>query len=76
MNKKLILLVMTICLLAFVAVMAFSQTSPNVRWEYTTTNWIPREEDRFVEKANELGRQGWELVAVDGIYTVYKRRLP
>ena len=36
MNKKLIILAMLICLLAFVVVMAFSQTSPNVRWEYIT----------------------------------------
>ena len=77
MNKKPIFLVLLVCLLAFIAVLAFGQSSPTVRWEYTTT-----EEIKNREQLNALGAQGWELVTVSknsssGDNTLWwKRRLP
>ena len=52
------------------------QNSPSVNWEYThvynnggiTTNQMQR--------ANELGAQGWELIAGDYYSLYFKRRLP
>jgi adenosyl cobinamide kinase/adenosyl cobinamide phosphate guanylyltransferase len=78
MNKKLIFSVLVVCLLAFVAVMAFSQTSQNVRWEYFMST------NSNIDELNRLGREGWELVthtvAVMGNQMgeglIYKRRLP
>ena len=69
MNKKFIFLAMVVCLLAFVAVIAFSQTGPNVRWEYT-------EIQINIDQANSLGREGWELVTESSGWWVFKRRLP
>jgi CHASE3 domain sensor protein len=73
MKKKIVVGLMVLCLLAFVAVFAFSQSSTNVRWEYTslTTDW-----DRTTQELNELGRQGWEAVAAQGGTILFKRRLP
>ena len=58
MNKKIIIWALVVCLLAFVAVFTFSQSSSNVRWEYTTNA------DQNLASNNELGRQGWEVVAL------------
>jgi len=72
MNKKLIFSVLlVVCLLAVVSVVAFSQTSPNVRWEYKwSSSFSP-------EDYNELGKQGWEAVAFsDRMGLLLKRRLP
>ena len=80
MNKKIIIGVLMFCLLAFAAVMAFSQNVPsgNVRWEYTTITFD-------IDRANQLGQQGWELVTssaqTNGVsqssyFLVFKRRLP
>jgi hypothetical protein len=80
MNKKLIFSVLLICLLVFVAVMAFSQSSPssNVRWEYTTL--IPSDDNAFKQGANALGQEGWELVSTGTGWNTractFKRRLP
>jgi hypothetical protein len=82
MNKKIILGVMLICLLAFVAVMAFSQSSPYVRWEYTILYSETLTREQFIASANALGWQGWELVTSANIARdiggtlVFKRRLP
>ena len=82
MNKKIIFSVMLICLLAFVAVMAFSQSNQNVRWEYhfVTVNTVSAYE--VIAQANALGEQGWELVSgsIKGgsneKFLSFKRRLP
>jgi len=76
MNKKIIFSLMLVIILAFVAVVAFGQSSQNVRWEYA---FITRSSQ---SAANELGAQGWELVAVDTAVStqnsllIFKRKLP
>jgi len=76
MNKKIIFLVLLVCLLAFVAVLAFAQNSTNVRWEYISVTVTD------ADQANWLGKEGWELTAATEKYgTIYqtlffKRRLP
>jgi hypothetical protein len=78
MNKKLIFSVMLICILAFVAVVAFGQNSPNVRWEYTAFDASgPNSLNGRIEMMNRLGREGWELVTngYDDML-IFKRRLP
>ena len=69
MKRKIVVVVLVICLLAFVAVFAFSQSSPNVRWEYRTCHY---------SELNEFGAQGWEAVGNIGErnYFLLKRRLP
>jgi len=57
MNKKLIIGVLIVCLMAFVAIMAFSQSNTIVRWEYI---WITTN----IQRANELGQEGWEMVGL------------
>jgi hypothetical protein len=71
------------CLLTFVTVMAFSQSSANVRWEYTTLS-VDRLNDAGIQReANLLGLEGWELVAGSANVNftsprilIFKRRLP
>ena len=84
MNKKLISFVMLVCLLAFVAVWAFAQNSPNVRWEYRTVRiHVVNTADPAVI-INPLGLEGWQLVSVSAgdansssnHYFHFKRRLP
>jgi hypothetical protein len=76
MRKKIILGALVACLFAFVAVFAFAQSGSNVRWEYSVQRGINQ------TTANQLGAEGWELVAVDGHGVsnapawVFKRRLP
>jgi hypothetical protein len=77
MNKKLIFSVLLVCLLAFVAVMAFSQTSQNVRWEYTYFDSRAYLNSGAINpELNRLGQEGWELVLGDNYGCVLKRRLP
>ena len=90
MNKKLIFFGILVCLLVFVAVLAFSQNNQNIRWEYTSLSIsLTRNEDRTYRnldtlntRANTLGREGWELVSSvenwnSGVFTLFfKRRLP
>jgi hypothetical protein len=64
MNKKLIFsLLLVVCLLAVVSVVVFAQSSPNVRWEYSSFNnsLIDRP---AIDELNRLGKEGWELVTV------------
>lgn len=79
MNKRLIFAGVVVLLLAFLAVFAFAQTSPNVRWEYTYLS-ASSTIDGMVLHFNELGREGWELVEIDSqnrsIGGWFKRRLP
>jgi hypothetical protein len=84
MNRKLIFSVLlVVCLLAVVTVVAFAQTGPNVRWEYTFVN-IGRgvSLNQLNQRASELGTQGWEAVGMvdgyDGSFStvMFKRRLP
>ena len=79
MNKKLIIGALVVCLLAFVAVMAFSQSSANVRWEYMAID-ISGVPDNVTQRANALGREGWELVSAhetgNHYGLIFKRRLP
>jgi hypothetical protein len=64
MNKKLIFSVLlVICLLAVVSVVAFAQSSPNVRWEYRSFNGS-RINQPAIDELNDLGKEGWELIAV------------
>jgi hypothetical protein len=80
MKKKLGFAVMLVGLLVFVTIFAFAQNSPNVRWEYT--GFYGNYKDQYsesIQKANQLGQQGWELVmesAVSDRFWVFKRRLP
>ena len=81
MNKKLIFTILFVCLLAFVAIWAFAQTSPNVRWEYTTLSFNQFNNNSinsFIQQANQLGQEGWEVAAngAGGSVVVFKRRLP
>lgn len=89
MNKKIIISAIVICLLVFVAVLAFTQNSQNVRWEYTI-RYIgqhdisdPQKNNYVKSIANKLGEEGWELTSVLGGVPVnnitgliFKRRLP
>jgi len=73
MNKRLVFLVIMVCLFAFVVVLAFAQNSPTVRWEYTSS-WY--NDFRSIDDANRLGVEGWELVTSVGNDLIFKRRLP
>jgi len=81
MKKNIILAVMVICFLVFVSVIAFSQTSPSVNWEYRTVRYTND------ETLNSMGKEGWELVQfleirstgsglITGYNCAFKRRLP
>ena len=75
MNKKLIISAVLICLLlAFAAVMAFGQNSPNVRWEYHRYYDRNATDAQDMERANQLGAQGWELVTYVNGQMIFKRR--
>ena len=79
MNKKLIFLVMLVCLLAFVAVWAFAQNSPSVRWEYrvVTNQQLPFNNiETYTQRINALGADGWEFIGYENGVNVFKRRLP
>ena len=77
MNKKLIIGALVVCLLAFVAVMAFSQSSANVRWEYTILSIQGQSVNQAQGASNNLGAQGWELVGTgaQGLWFIFKRPL-
>ena len=77
MNKKIIIGVLVVCLLAFVAVFAFSQSSANVRWEYTMLNTRDLSDNEVISQANRLGQEGWELVlaGVNGNYRMIFKRI-
>jgi len=83
MKKRIIFLVMLVCLLAFAAVLAFAQNNPNVRWEYSSIiiyegNRSASNKD-IIEQANRLGEKGWELVTTfegSSRGLLFKRRLP
>jgi len=77
--KNIIICVLVFCLLAFGAVMAFSQSVPsgNVRWEYTQLDTAG---GLSINRANQLGQEGWEIVtnyeSSSSYFIVFKRRLP
>ena len=74
MKKKIIIGALVICLLAFVAVFAFSQSGSNVRWEYRLLRY-----GSSMEEFNSLGAEGWEFVGTrshDNLGNIFKRRLP
>ena len=80
MTKKIIIGLLTACLLLIVGVIAFAQNVPsgNVRWEYTS---ISSTQSNTIQRANRLGQEGWELVMEgdvdDNSYNwIFKRRLP
>jgi hypothetical protein len=78
MKKKIIIGALVVCLLVFVAVFAFSQSSANVRWEYTSFDARgTTRSTEAIERANQLGGQGWELISTEdtnGLW-IFKRRL-
>ncbi|MDR0301587.1 MAG: hypothetical protein LBI04_04640 [Treponema sp.] len=82
MKKKIIISLMVVCLLAFVTVLAFSQNSPSVRWEYRVLNlYSVRGADDYadlVPTMNNLGKEGWECIGAPGAGDefIFKRRLP
>jgi hypothetical protein len=53
---------MLVCILVFMAVMAFSQTSPNVCWEYTAISVQNSNPSEVTARSNQLGQEGCELV--------------
>ena len=73
MNRKIIIGALVVCLLTVVAVFAFSQSSQNVRWEYTLGSTST---SGLYTPWNELGAQGWEAFAAQGNVIYFKRRLP
>jgi uncharacterized protein YxeA len=81
MKKKIIFVVVAVCLLVFVSVVAFSQSKTVDKWEYTILKY--KDDDGL----NSMGNQGWELIqileiklgkdqTVMGYNCVYKRKLP
>jgi hypothetical protein len=78
MNKKIVFMVMLVFLLVSAAVIAYSQSSQNVRWEYTSVfGYVSSPATQ--KRVNDLGQQGWELVCNQGDsgdLLVFKRRLP
>ena len=77
MTKKIIFPVILVCLLVFAAVMAYSQSGANIRWEYTSVFGY-LSSPITLKKANDLGQQGWELVCNQGDsgdLLVFKRRV-
>jgi hypothetical protein len=64
MRDKLILIVIAFLLVGMISWGAYSQKSNVTRpqWEYMLVDYINGEEAS--RKLNELGAQGWELVAV------------
>ena len=71
------IVVLVFCLLAFVAVMAFVQNSPSVRWEYMMLDTLRLKDNDIIQRSNELGQQGWELVlsGVNGNYRMIFKRV-
>jgi hypothetical protein len=43
------------------------------KWEYLVVSHEGEPRSSRQMRLNELGDQGWELVAVDGIYSYFKR---
>ncbi|MDR1466486.1 MAG: hypothetical protein LBI40_02570 [Treponema sp.] len=83
MKKKLIFSIMLVCVLVFVAVVAYAQNSPNVRWEYTTFDSADLNQAGIKTECNRLGLEGWEFVSATRdsnrsapSIMVFKRRLP
>jgi hypothetical protein len=82
MSKRIVFLVLLVLILTFAAVMAFSQSGQNVRWEYTALSSRELTSDAIVRRANALGQEGWELVTSTASITsntpgllIFKRRL-
>lgn len=54
-------------------------TTQNVRWEYMVVDGASVSKiARLMPRVNELGDEGWELIAVSGMTSelIFKRRLP
>jgi hypothetical protein len=53
-------------------------TGKGDRWEYTAFAYDMqnRGKESFISKANELGKDGWELVCEGGYNYIFKRKLP
>lgn len=53
-----------------------TQTTGRRRWEYHTQLWPSfYDSERLVPQLNDLGQDGWELVAVDAGKFVFKREV-
>ena len=83
MNKRTVIGVLVICLIAFVAVIAFAQGSPNIRWEYTVIDSATLSPAGIQEQSNRLGQEGWQYISSTRCchrgapaIMVFKRRLP
>jgi hypothetical protein len=70
MNKKRLVftVLLVVCLLALVSVAASAQSSPNVRWEYTS---VAAFFNQIVDRSNTLGAEGWELITIIENKTTY-----
>jgi hypothetical protein len=79
MNRKLIFALIMVGLLVIVAVFAFGQSNQNVRWEYIGVRHSSSDSspvNAFLERASELGKEGWELTGHGAGVWVFKRRMP
>lgn len=45
------------------------------KFEYMVVSFLSFNEKKVVDKLNEYGKEGWELVDVEGAYHYFKRAI-